>query len=281
MKVSLDPATMPKLDTPLDVLVVGGGWGGLTAAMAFKRRNCNVTVLEATSEFKSLGGMLGLTPNGLRMLDRYSPGCLQDLYSSAVQIDRSHFRHFADGRIVGTQYLNKTDYKMLMGYRNKFHEIFLDHALKAGIEIVTNARVREFHDEEGSRPFVITTREKKYEGDLMVCFDGIKSPARDYIVGYPSPPIPTGYSIYRGYAPGNLLAADSITVSLVDKGDSAGFWLGDNQHFVAHTSNDGKDWFWALMRPDNVGQAKEESYSAPGDIKDVVELLRYWDPRLV
>lgn len=58
MKVNTDPEKLPKLEVPLDVLVIGGGWGGLTAAMAFKRRGCNVTVLEGATEFKSIGGML-------------------------------------------------------------------------------------------------------------------------------------------------------------------------------------------------------------------------------
>lgn len=81
----------------------------------------------------------------------------------------------------------------------------------------------------------------RYEGDLVLCFDGVKSKARDYVVGRPSPAVPSGYSVYRGWVDGKKLAEDPVTRGLVERGDNASFWLGENQHMVAHSWHGGAD----------------------------------------
>lgn len=50
-------------------VVVGGGIGGLTAALALVRRGWRVTVLERAAELKPVGAGIGLAPNAQRALD--------------------------------------------------------------------------------------------------------------------------------------------------------------------------------------------------------------------
>ena len=45
------------------VCVVGGGIGGLTAALAFARSGADVTVLEQAPEFREIGAGIQVTPN--------------------------------------------------------------------------------------------------------------------------------------------------------------------------------------------------------------------------
>lgn len=40
---------------PLDIIVVGAGYGGLTAAIELKRKGANVRVFEATKQLKNQG----------------------------------------------------------------------------------------------------------------------------------------------------------------------------------------------------------------------------------
>ncbi|MCW2720533.1 FAD-binding protein, partial [Pseudonocardia sp.] len=52
------------------VLVVGGGIGGLTAALCSARAGLTVRVLEQAAAFGEIGAGIQLAPNATRVLDR-------------------------------------------------------------------------------------------------------------------------------------------------------------------------------------------------------------------
>jgi hypothetical protein len=52
------------------VLIVGGGIGGLTAALALERQGIPSQVIEQVAEFKEIGAGIQLGPNVFWMLDR-------------------------------------------------------------------------------------------------------------------------------------------------------------------------------------------------------------------
>jgi salicylate hydroxylase len=51
------------------VLIVGGGIGGLAAALALARKGCRVRLIEQAAEFKEIGAGIQLGPNVFRMLE--------------------------------------------------------------------------------------------------------------------------------------------------------------------------------------------------------------------
>ncbi len=53
-----------------DILVVGGGIGGLTAALALARRGYRVRVVEEAREFGAIGYGIQLGPNVFPMFER-------------------------------------------------------------------------------------------------------------------------------------------------------------------------------------------------------------------
>ncbi|WP_067837711.1 FAD-dependent monooxygenase [Nocardia lijiangensis] len=60
----------------MKALVVGGGIGGLAAAVAFHQRGWQVKVLERAPEITEIGAGLSIQPNGLRALDTLGLGDL-------------------------------------------------------------------------------------------------------------------------------------------------------------------------------------------------------------
>ena len=52
----------------LDILIVGGGLGGLATAIALKQKGHNVTVLEGAAKLGEIGAGIQVPPNSVRHL---------------------------------------------------------------------------------------------------------------------------------------------------------------------------------------------------------------------
>ena len=50
-------------------VVVGGGIGGLSAALALAKRGCRVTVIEQADKFGEIGAGIQIGPNGFHAMD--------------------------------------------------------------------------------------------------------------------------------------------------------------------------------------------------------------------
>src|SRR5262245_7162978 len=57
-----------KMARTLRICIVGGGIGGLAAALAFERRGAEVVVCEQSPALSEIGAGLNLTPNALKAL---------------------------------------------------------------------------------------------------------------------------------------------------------------------------------------------------------------------
>src|SRR6187431_636247 len=67
----------------MDILISGGGIGGLTAALALQARGHRVTVCEATAQLKPLGVGINLLPHAVAVLDEL--GLLPALRALAIE----------------------------------------------------------------------------------------------------------------------------------------------------------------------------------------------------
>ena len=50
-------------------VIVGGGIGGLSAALALAKRGCRVTVIEQADKFGEIGAGIQIGPNGFHAMD--------------------------------------------------------------------------------------------------------------------------------------------------------------------------------------------------------------------
>src|ERR1700733_15641840 len=85
-------------DVPL--LVIGGGIGGLAAALALARAGFTAHVVERSAEFGEIGAGIQLAPNALRVLDGL--GVLPDLAALAGRPRRLVLMHADTGQPLTT-----------------------------------------------------------------------------------------------------------------------------------------------------------------------------------
>src|SRR5262249_59026439 len=73
-KISDSRPAMRRPDPSTPVLVVGGGIGGMGAALAFRQRGFAVELFEQSAEIGEIGAGLQLGPNGFAALDALGVG---------------------------------------------------------------------------------------------------------------------------------------------------------------------------------------------------------------
>ena len=84
------------------VAIVGGGLGGLAAALFLKQAGVNVTVYEQAPALHEVGAGIVISPNMVRPLERL--GLAAKLEAFAVRLEAAwEFRRWEDGRVLSVQ----------------------------------------------------------------------------------------------------------------------------------------------------------------------------------
>jgi salicylate hydroxylase len=92
------------LSAPLRIAVIGGGLGGLSAAVSLLRAGFEVDVYEQAPELNEVGGGINMAPNAVRLLHRL--GLAEGLDREGVRPRFTHQRRWHDGRTLQQAPLN-------------------------------------------------------------------------------------------------------------------------------------------------------------------------------
>src|SRR5437588_3545594 len=86
------PTRSLAMGSPSKVIIIGGGIGGLTAALALLQRGLEVEVYEQLDELKEVGAGIQISSNGTRVL--YALGLEQALARVQVTPTSRQIRHW-------------------------------------------------------------------------------------------------------------------------------------------------------------------------------------------
>jgi salicylate hydroxylase len=225
--------------TDTQVLISGGGIGGIGAALMLGRRGVKVTVLERDPELTEGGFGLQLGPNITRVLKR--EGVFDSVQHLMVFPKRLTFRNAVSGEFLN--YLDCDDMERRYGSRYAvMHRNDLLQALAIGaratgnVTIVNNAKVVDFAD-HGDHVSVtysdqVTDARAELTGQVLLAADGIHSLVRRRWVG--DAVVPTGYVAYRGTLPEDRVSPDFDFNDLT-------LWMGPGLHFIQYGLRDGHE----------------------------------------
>jgi len=183
----------------MQILVVGAGIGGLTAATALAQRDIGVDVVELKSAGVWSGVGLVLPANALRALREI--GVLDDCLAAGFRFDRNRFCDPAGRLLVEVPSLigRHDGLPSLAIPRPDLQRVLMNAAEQAGIRITFGTTVRSVAgDGDGVHVSMSDGRTRSY--DLVLAFDGIRSALRRRLTANSAPHY-TGFASWRVTVP--------------------------------------------------------------------------------
>ena len=220
------------MTAPLRIAVIGGGIGGLSAAVSLLRSGFEVDVYEQAPELNEVGGGINMAPNAVRILHRL--GLDEGMDREGVRPRFTHQRRWQDGCTLQRAPLNplceelygaphmtihRADLLAVIASGFPAERLHLGHRL-VGLSNKTDA-VEAWFDNGGR----ITV-------DVLVGADGIHSAVRAALFGEEEPPF-AGCVAYRGLVP-----VERIPDLAFELGNQS--WVGPGGHLVHYPVSRGK-----------------------------------------
>jgi 3-hydroxybenzoate 6-monooxygenase len=209
------------------ILIVGGGLGGLTTALALARRGRASRVLEGAPEFGAIGYGIQFGPNVFHVLDRI--GVTDAVMDKADCPPAVLMRDAFSGDVLvtiptGATFRQRFKHPYIIIHRIDLHHALLDACRRTPqIELVPDAMVTGFED-RGDGVVVTTASAGSFSGAALVAADGVRSLFRAAVVG-DGEPRPIGYVAHRTIVPMGDVSADVHRREVV-------LWSGPGFHIV-------------------------------------------------
>ena len=257
-------------DAPSLIGIVGGGIGGLTAAIALRQRGLNVAVFEQTARFGRVGADINLTPNAVRALDGLGIG--PALREHAARPTFRISRMWDTGAETSRLAMSDVAEEKYGSPQLTLHRADLMQALESALPqdaIQFGSRIASIKSRDAGATLVFADGSTR-DVDLLVGADGIHSIVRKALFGEERPRF-TGVVAFRAVVPTERVA------HLPNKGAFTKWW-GPNpfSQIVTFPLTRGNETFIFAT----IGQESwtEESWTSAGSVEELRHLYADFHP---
>ncbi len=253
-----------------DVAIVGGGIGGLSAAIALQRLGHRVTVYEQAGQFMRVGADVNLTPNAVRSLDGLGVGeglrrtgarptyRISRDWDTGLETSRLPMGHTAE-TVYGAPQLtiHRADLLAVLAQTLAADSMRFSKRLSL---VTQDAEGVDLHFEDSS----------KARHAVVIGADGIHSRVRAALFG-PEQPRFTGVVSYRAVVP-------TERVRQVPEIEAFTKWWGPHPHsqIVTFPLSLGQETF--VFATTGQSDWTEESWTCPGDVEELRRVYRDYHP---
>jgi len=247
------------------VLIVGGGIGGMAAALSLSRLGLAVTVLEQASTLGEIGAGIQLAPNAFAALDALGVG--ERTRAKAVFTERLVMMDAVDASEVGTfvvdaAFRERFSNPYAVIHRADIHGAILDAVRTSPlITFVTSSQVTDVV-EDADGVTVTDAAGRSFRAEVLIGCDGVKSVIRERIVG--DKVRVSGHVVYRAVVPAADMPADL-------RWNAPVVWAGPNCHLVHYPLRNGEQYNLVVT----FHSREQEAWSVTDGSKE--EVLSYFD----
>ena len=185
------------------IIVIGGGIGGLTAALALLQRGLDVAVYEQAPVLREVGAGVQIGSNGTRVL--FAMGLEQALREVQVLPPRRQLRHWRTGETwnwfdLGSASVERFGTPHILMHRNDLHGILVDAVRKLKSDAIKlGMRCTAVTQSADAAAAQFATGEQ-VSAAAVIAADGIHSQVRQCLFGAGKPEF-TGCVAWRGLVP--------------------------------------------------------------------------------
>lgn len=226
---------MPVTRDPLRIAVVGGGIGGLAAALSVARSGHHVTLVERAARFGEIGAGLQLAPNASLALDQL--GVLSAVRHTAVAPPRLVMMDALTGDQVtsldlrSAAYTERFTHPYLVTHRTDLHAALLAACQEhPSVTLRTGHTVTHVEQDESGARLHFAESHPVLAADAVVAADGLHSRLRQALVG-DGEPVCSRYVAFRGALPTQKMTG---RMSQHAASEAVMVWAGPRMHLVQY-----------------------------------------------
>lgn len=243
------------------IAIIGGGIGGLTAALALRQFGFAPQVFEQAPNLLDVGAAILMWPNAMRVLDRI--GLATAIREHGAVLEKARWLR-SDGRLLNQFLLPKSDVPAVA-----LHRADLQHTLIQALppDTIHLGHVFERYEQLPDQIIAHFSNARSFACDALIAADGVHSRARTQLLN-DGLPTEHDYVAWRGVAPHTPPTVMANTATEI---------YGRGQRFGFGPLGSGKVGWWAstnksLLRDHRVNPGSEAGALA---IRD--ELLRLFE----
>ncbi|KAI8956935.1 putative monooxygenase [Daldinia sp. FL1419] len=259
----------------LNVIIVGAGLCGLSAAISIALAGHQVSIFEAHPGAHEFGAGLQTSPNGTRIYTEW--GLSDSIRSIATMPEIYQIRRF-DGAILAqrqdydAEVPRRYGYPLWLMHRVDLQAVLLRRATELGVEIFYSSNVVDVNCGE---PYIQLEDGSRRRGDFVVVADGVWSKLRSVVLGQQIDAEPTGDIAYRITIDRPQVEDEEVLAWM--KQSRVQIWVGREAHAVAYSVRGSTQMNLVLLAtqdlPGDGGRVR-------GNVEEPRQRFEGWDPLL-
>ena len=254
-----------------NVVIIGGGIGGLAAALALLKRGLDVDIYERASEIREVGAGIQISSNGTRVL--YALGLEEELKLIQVLPSRRQIRHWSTGETwnwfdLGATTAQRYGTPHVMLHRGDLHGLLADAVQRLKPNAIhLNMKCEAIIQSDAQVEMWFENGEVVQAG-FAIGADGIHSIVRQCLFGADKPEF-TGCVAWRGLVPMEKLPPHIAPMLGTN-------WLGPRGHVLHYPVRRGEIMnFISFVERDDW---KVESWIVQGTTDELANDFHGWHP---
>ena len=254
-----------------NIAIIGGGIGGLAAALALLKRGLDVDIYEQASEIREVGAGIQISSNGTRVL--YALGLEEALKLVQVLPSRRQIRHWSTGETwnwfdLGATTARRYGTPHVMLHRGDLHGLLADAVQRLKPNAIhLNMKCAAISQNDARAEMRFETREA-VQAAFAIGADGIHSNVRQCLFGADKPEF-TGCVAWRGLVPMEKLPPHIAQMLGTN-------WLGPKGHVLHYPVRRGEVMnFVSFVERDDW---QVESWTVQGTTDELANDYRGWHP---